>query len=68
MNSNPIRQDKGFKNVIVTKCLTRKCEDCTGSYINKILNHKFICRCPCGHTSNKNSAILHVDLQREYIL
>jgi hypothetical protein len=60
--------NKRESSVIITKCLTRTCEECTGSYINKILNHKFICRCSCGHTSNKNSAILHVDLQGEYTL
>ena len=53
-----IPQDKVFKNVIITKCLTDTCEECTGSYINEILNHRLICRCSCGHTNNESLATL----------
>jgi hypothetical protein len=32
---------------VVTQCLTTDCIDCTGSYSNEILNHRWICFCPC---------------------
>lgn len=43
-------QNKVFTEAVVTKCLTDKCGDCTGSYVNKIFEHRLICKCPCGHT------------------
>ena len=52
MNSNTIPQDKPFKSVIITKCLTDTCEEYTGAYINKILNHRLICKCSYGHAEN----------------
>ena len=54
-DSSITQQNKGFKSIIVTECLTYTCRECTGSYINKILNHRLICRCSCGHTNNENS-------------
>jgi len=53
MNSNIIQQNKGFNDIIVTECLTPTCEECTGSYLNKILNHRLICRCSCNHIKNE---------------
>jgi hypothetical protein len=38
---------------IVTFCLTADCKDCTGSYTNKILGHKWICECLCHRKSEK---------------
>ena len=32
---------------IVTLCLTDDCKDCTGSYSNEILGHRWICECLC---------------------
>jgi hypothetical protein len=31
----------------ITRCLTTDCVDCTGSYSNEMLNHKWICLCQC---------------------
>lgn len=45
-------QNKVFTEAVVTKCLTEKCADCTGSYVNKIFEHRLICKCPCGHTES----------------
>ncbi|MBV9176506.1 MAG: hypothetical protein JO297_05665 [Nitrososphaeraceae archaeon] len=55
MTSNEVLQDKAFINDIVTKCLTDKCEECTGSYINRILDHRFTCKCPCGHAKGADA-------------
>jgi hypothetical protein len=37
------------QDTIVTRCLTEDCKDCTGSYTNEILGHRFICKCSCHH-------------------
>jgi hypothetical protein len=40
------RRDK-FRTDVITCCLTGKCADCTGSYVNKILSHRLLCNCGC---------------------
>ena len=39
---------------VVTHCLTSDCKDCTGSYINEILGHKWVCGCFCHRNDNNN--------------
>ena len=56
MASIELLQDKAFTNDIVTKCLTDKCEECTGSYVNRILNHRLTCKCPCGHAKGADAS------------
>ena len=31
----------------ITECLTQKCADCHGSYINKFTDYKLECECKC---------------------
>lgn len=49
MTYNKKPKNKLFTEAVVTKCLTDDCEDCTGSYINKIFDHRLTCKCSCGH-------------------
>jgi hypothetical protein len=46
---------------IVTECLTSDCKDCTGSYSNEILSHRFVCTCECHNRCPNN------DLDRKKI-
>ena len=41
-----------FSSDVVTICLTDNCKDCTGSYSNRILRHRIICKCHCRHKRN----------------
>ena len=34
-------------NYSIEKCLTRQCKECSGSYINKPINFKLMCKCKC---------------------
>jgi hypothetical protein len=45
---------KKYFVTVITRCLTDRCEDCTGSYSNDILNHVFICKHKC-HLDRRNS-------------
>jgi hypothetical protein len=56
MTFNRVLQDKSFTKDVVTKCLTDKCEECTGSYINRILDHMLTCKCPCGHAKGADAS------------
>jgi hypothetical protein len=31
----------------ITECLTNSCQDCSGSYINKLTGYKLECKCQC---------------------
>ena len=31
------------------------CNSCPGQWINSVIHHKIICKCPCKHTGHKNS-------------
>jgi len=45
---NPLIKDPiVLSEDIVTQCLTAECKNCRGSYVNEILNHRFLCRCSC---------------------
>lgn len=39
---------------IVTDCLTKNCKECTGSYVNKILKHRLICKHYCHRDEGKD--------------
>jgi hypothetical protein len=41
-----------FQTDIVTHCLTDSCTECTGSYVNEDLQHRWICNCKC-HAEEK---------------
>jgi hypothetical protein len=43
-------QETGFTEDIVTECLTARCSECKGEYVNLVLRHKFVCRCACHKT------------------
>jgi hypothetical protein len=45
-NQKPLATD-----IIITRCATNDCKDCTGSYYNEMLQHRFICKCPCHDNS-----------------
>lgn len=54
MTINNTLKDKSFQLDIVTVCLTNDCEECTGSYSNEILRHRFVCHCTnCHHYKEK---------------
>ena len=40
-------------DIIITECATNRCEDCTGTYSNWILGHRFVCNCKC-HFKGEN--------------
>ena len=48
--------DESFQTDVTTRCLTNECADCTGSYVNKILQHRWLCCCRC-HKAEKALAI-----------
>jgi hypothetical protein len=31
----------------ITECLTNRCIDCSGSYVNKLIGYKLECKCKC---------------------
>ena len=41
--------DTSLTTDVVTCCLTKTCAECPGSYINKVLEHAWLCHCRC-HT------------------
>jgi hypothetical protein len=61
----PLLRNTKFTIDIVTYCLTGKCVECTGSYVNKILNHRLLCNCDC-HTKEK--ALHNIATQRNIYL
>ena len=32
---------------LITECLTEKCTDCSGSYVNKLIGYELQCKCEC---------------------
>ena len=50
----------------VTQCLTDDHAKCTGIYINKIFNHKLICKCKC-HKLSSNSSNIYTKTTKEVI-
>jgi hypothetical protein len=49
MTASTLLENKDY----VTKCLTDECNQCTGSYINAIIQHRLICKCKC-HVTESN--------------
>lgn len=37
----------------VAECLTEKCSDCTGFYVNRLFNHRLQCMHECHRTKEK---------------
>jgi hypothetical protein len=64
MAYNKKPHNKDFKEAVITKCLTEKCEDCPGSYINRIFEHRLTCKCPCGHNNKGLNSIKKVEQAR----
>jgi hypothetical protein len=46
-----------FLTDTVNRCLTDDCKDCTGSYNNDIVHHRFICLCLCHRKCKKNAPL-----------
>jgi hypothetical protein len=42
-----INMSEQIKADLVTECLTQRCQDCYGSYINKLTGYKLNCICQC---------------------
>jgi hypothetical protein len=45
--NSPNLGNRDFQTDVITYCLTGKCAECTGSYVNRILNHRLLCNCGC---------------------
>jgi hypothetical protein len=43
----PDRSTKESRANLITKCLTQRCIDCSGSYVNKLIGYKLQCKCKC---------------------
>lgn len=39
-----------YKIDVVTTCLTDNCKYCTGSYINRLMKYRLLCKCRCHST------------------
>lgn len=46
---------EGRETDTILECLTDKCQDCTGSYINRVLGHKLTCICECHKLKNESA-------------